>query len=106
MTIVHDNLVAKLAPHQGDWLRKSLDVSGVSAIEMAQIIDVSRRTMTNYLSGRTAPRKRMLNEWSAHTGVPVSYLETGLVDGETPRPAVQDEGPECTPSDLNREPTD
>ena len=100
MSIAHDELAARLAPHQGDWLRKSLDVSGVSAIEMAELIDVSRRTMTNYLSGRTSPRPRMLREWSVRTGVPLSYLERGVINDEAPRPDGPGEGLDVHPLGL------
>src|SRR5690554_3740648 len=79
MSISYEHMANRLAPHRGNWLRKSLEVSGVSAAEMATIIDVSSRTMTNYLAGATKPRERALKEWSMRTGVPIEFLKTGVM---------------------------
>ena len=79
MSIAHDELMSRLTPHQGDWLKKSLDVSGATAAEIAELIDVSIRTMTNYLGGHTRPNDRKLAKWAMRTGVPLSYLQTGIL---------------------------
>jgi transcriptional regulator with XRE-family HTH domain len=60
-----------------DRLRKSLRVSGVSVQAMAESLGVSRNTVGNWINGRGRPGREQLALWSALTGAPVSWLETG-----------------------------
>lgn len=62
-----------------DRLAKALTVAHVSNAEMAQALDVSRNTITNYTSGRTKPSRLQLREWAVRTGAPLEWLETGAV---------------------------
>jgi transcriptional regulator with XRE-family HTH domain len=104
VTISYDEIASRLAPHRGDWLRKALEVSNVSARDMADYIDVSTRTMTNYLSGATTPNDRKLAKWALKCGVPVQYLKTGVVPDGEPGPGAQGELPEKSRTgNLHRE---
>jgi transcriptional regulator with XRE-family HTH domain len=60
-----------------DRLRKSLRVSGVSVQAMAESLGVSRNTVGNWINGRGRPGREQLSLWSALTGAPLSWLETG-----------------------------
>lgn len=60
-----------------DRLRKAREVSDLDQTELAQRIDVSRQTISNYESGRVAPRKIVLKQWALATGVPLEWIETG-----------------------------
>lgn len=62
-----------------DRLAKALTVAHVSNAEMAQALDVSRNTITNYTSGRTKPSRLQLREWAVRTGAPLEWLETGTL---------------------------
>lgn len=61
-----------------DQLGKALHVSGVSNQAMADALGVSRTTISNYTSGRTAPSKLQLKEWALKTGAPLEWLKTGI----------------------------
>lgn len=50
--------------------------------ELAQRIDVSKRSVVNYESDSTTPRRHVLLSWALATGVPLAWLETG--DETTP----------------------
>lgn len=72
-----------------DRLRKARETAGLEQSELATVMGVSRQTVSNYEKGHVQPRRSGLRLWAMATGVPVEWIETG-----------------CTPSDLNREPTD
>lgn len=59
---------------QGDRLRKSLEVSGISSNDMAAHLHMSRTTVSNYLHGRTEPRVSIVRDWAEYTGAPVGWL--------------------------------
>lgn len=71
-------------PEQSPWsfglsdrLAKAMSVAGMSNSEMADALDVSRNTITNYTSGRTKPSRLQIREWAVRTGAPLEWLETG-----------------------------
>ena len=59
-------------------LARAREVAGYSRAELADAIDVSRNTITNAETGKTTPRKLMLNIWALACGVPVDWLITGI----------------------------
>lgn len=71
------DLKALLAFGLSDRLAKSLHVAGITNAEMAETLDVSANTVSNYINGNTKPRKLYLREWAVRTGVPLEWLETG-----------------------------
>lgn len=58
-------------------LRIAREYAGYERDELADAIEVSRNTIGNAESGRTRPRKIMLNAWALACGVPVTWLITG-----------------------------
>lgn len=65
----------------GDRLRKAREDSGLSQLELALAIGVSRNSVSNYEVGVVPnPRDIVINAWSRATGVPTSWLK-GRTDG-------------------------
>jgi len=58
-------------------MRIAAEAAGVSIAELAAELGVSRYTVSNYLAGRTRPRRSDYLTWSIRTGVPLSWLLTG-----------------------------
>lgn len=65
-----------------DRLLKSREVAGLEQAEIAQALDVSRQTVSNYERGITKPRRLQLREWALVCGVDLDWLQ----NGDTPRP--------------------
>lgn len=63
-----------------DRLRKAREHAGMTQLELAETIGVSRNSVSNYESGVTRPRQIVLNQWSLATGVPLSWLTSGEGD--------------------------
>jgi DNA-binding XRE family transcriptional regulator len=84
-------------------LRIAREYAGLDQAEFAARAGIARGTVSAIEKGHRAASKATLNLWSFATGVSLDWLRYG----DSPRPdetgAV---GEECTPSDLNREPTD
>ena len=55
----------------------ALEYGSVSVNEIAAELGVSRTTISNYLWGRTIPRRADLVTWALRCGVPFDWLETG-----------------------------
>ncbi len=60
-----------------DRLRKAREIAGYDQEEMAAASGISRGTITNAETGRSAPHRSTLALWSAATGVSLAWLETG-----------------------------
>jgi transcriptional regulator with XRE-family HTH domain len=57
-----------------DRMRKSLRDAGVSSAAMAEYLDVSRASVSNWTSGRIEPDTRTLRLWAMRTGVSYGWL--------------------------------
>lgn len=57
-----------------DRLRKALREAQMSTEEMADYLDVSRRSIGNWLSGRIKPSTRTMRLWALRTGVQYEWL--------------------------------
>ena len=64
-------------------LRIAREEAGYEQGQLAELIGVGRNTVSNAESGKTKPRKVMVNAWAMATGVPVKWLETGIAPTET-----------------------
>jgi len=87
-----------------DRMRKALRIADLGVSDMADYLGVSRNAVSTWINGRITPKRQTLLLWAMRTGVPAEWL----LNAPTP-PTGKDEGveeDECTPSDLNREPTD
>jgi transcriptional regulator with XRE-family HTH domain len=89
MSIAHDDLINRLRFGLPDRLGKALSVAGVPSNDMADYLGISRTTISNYINGRTEPKKQTLRLWAVRTGVPLEWLETGHLDGEDGGPNMQ-----------------
>jgi len=79
MTDTANSLAVDLAFHQGDWMKKALDHAGVAAKDMAAYLDVEPATVSRWLNGKKPVKGAYLKLWALKTGVPLQYLETGVV---------------------------
>lgn len=74
-----------------DRLRKARETLGLDQEAFANALGVSRNTVGNYELGKTTSRRKIvMRAWAMATGVPLSWLETGL--------AGDDNGPGSRPS--------
>lgn len=58
-------------------LQLAREYAGLSRGELAERMEISRNSVINAETGRTTPRKLMLNAWALACGVPVSWIITG-----------------------------
>src|SRR5260221_536610 len=56
-----------------DRLSKSLRETNISVAEMAEHLDVSPRTISNWLSGPFKPPATAVMVWALRTGIPFTY---------------------------------
>ena len=63
-----------------DRMRKALRVSGVSIEDMADYIEVSRRSVGNWINGRADPAAKYVRLWALRTGVPYTWLCHGTLE--------------------------
>lgn len=79
MTPKPAGVAERLAFDLTDRLAKSLKVSGMKVEDLAKEMAVSRATIANWTSGRTAIRRNDLRAWAQITEVPFEWLETGKI---------------------------
>lgn len=60
-----------------DRMRRALRHADVSSIEMAEYLEVTRHTISNWINGHTRPRPAELKMWALRTGVDYKWLITG-----------------------------
>lgn len=61
---------------EGDRLRKAREVIGLDQEKFADVLGVSRGTVSNYERSRTTHRRVIvIRAWSLATGVPVEWLQ-------------------------------
>ena len=68
-----------LTAHRGDWMRKALGFAHLDGKVMAEYLGVDDATISRWLNGKRTPGKQTLRLWAIRTGVPMSYLETGII---------------------------
>jgi transcriptional regulator with XRE-family HTH domain len=56
-----------------DKLTKSLRHAGLGVAEMAEYLDVSARTVGNYINGHIEPGDRTMQLWALRTGIPYTW---------------------------------
>ena len=65
-------------------LQLARESAGLRRDELAARMEVSRNSIINAETGRTTPRKLMLNAWALACGVPVSWIITGEPPANNP----------------------
>ena len=83
-----------------DRLRIARRRTGLEGAQFADIVGLSRVTVSKYENGHVTPQLHNLRAWAEVTGVDFDWLETGKA------PIREDDGPLCAPRDLNPEPAD
>jgi len=89
----------------GDRLKKARELAGYEQGAFADLIGVSKRTVSNYECDNTRPRLIVLRAWAMATGVPVEWLQTGK-EPPTGPPSGPNERVEWAPWGSNPQPTD
>ena len=57
-----------------DRMRKSLREASIGVTEIADYLDVSRTSVSNWINGRIPPSVQTLRLWALRTGVPYEWL--------------------------------
>lgn len=78
-------------------LRIAREFAGLEQADLAEMVGISRTSVSNAESGKTRPRKITLNAWALATGVPVTWLQTGEAPAD---PDGGDEGSAVPPAGL------
>ncbi|EQM75935.1 helix-turn-helix domain-containing protein, partial [Microbacterium maritypicum] len=73
----------------GEILAKLRKDAGMDQLSMAKRVGIARNTLSNYETDKNIPPFDVVVRWAAVTGASLDWLASV-----------------CTPSDLNREPTD
>jgi len=76
-------------PTRGERLRRAREDAGYRQSEFAELIDVSTHTISRYENNLGKPKRRVLEDWAAHTGYSKTFLDTGIIPAappETPTP--------------------
>ncbi len=90
-TVVSNELSFDLA----DRMRKALRVADIGVAEMAEYLGVSRNSVGNWINGHKAPSRQTRMLWAMRTGVPLEWLEYGVLPDD----------PSCPRQDSNLRPT-
>ena len=88
----------------GDRLRKARETTGLTQVQFAERVGLSRATVNNSELNKSQPRKSVVLLWAMETGVDRDWLMTGSANNETPDP----DGPrgELLRLDSNQQPSD
>lgn len=68
---------AVLEPTRGDRMRMALRHADVGVQEMADYLDVSRTSVSNWINDRRKPSRQTTRLWALRCGVDVTWLDTG-----------------------------
>ncbi len=63
----------------GDRMRIALRHADMTAGQMAEYLDVGRNTVSTWMNGHIKPKRQTMILWAMRTGVPLEWLETGVV---------------------------
>lgn len=63
----------------GDRMRIALRHAEIGAGDMAEYLGVGRNTVSTWINGKHQPSRPALRLWALRTGVPLEWLETGVV---------------------------
>lgn len=86
----------------GDRLRKAREEAGYSQRDFADLIGVSRATVSNAEVGvgKKGPLPVTVRAWALATGVPVEWLETGCVPSDPGSGAQSSSGRRLSDTEL------
>ena len=87
----------------GDRLRKAREMTGLTQVQFAERVGLSRATVNNSELNKSQPRKSVVLLWAMETGVDRDWLMTGSANNETPDP--DGPGGELLRLDSNQQPS-
>jgi transcriptional regulator with XRE-family HTH domain len=64
-----------------DRMRKSLRDADIGVQDMADYLEVSRNTVSNWINGHNPPSAQTLRLWAMRCGVPLKWLRDGDESG-------------------------
>jgi transcriptional regulator with XRE-family HTH domain len=67
----------------GDRLRKARELTGLTQLQFADEVGVTRNTISAWEASDTLPRPILLKAWAMRTGVSYDWLATGIDTGPT-----------------------
>lgn len=87
---------------QGERLAKARRETGLSVDEFAQVIGISPKSVNNAEGDKVKVRPIVLNMWSFATGIPLEWLEHGVMpdSGTTPPGGGQPDPDDAPVSEL------
>lgn len=66
-------------------LQRALSWADMTTAAMADVLDVDRSTISRWVNDKGAPPRRIyLERWAQHCRVPLDWLMTGDMDGNSP----------------------
>lgn len=68
----------------GDRLAKALKHADLDQQQMAEHLELSRNTISNYINDHTRPKRSVVWDWAVRCGVPPTWLATGEIDLRDP----------------------
>ena len=83
--------VEDLAFDTADRMRRALRVSHLGVNDMAEYLDVSRTSVSNWINGRIMPTTQTMRLWALRTGVPFFGQYTTRDSNPEPADSRRDE---------------
>lgn len=80
-------------------LRIAREKAGLSQAELAEAIEISRRSVTSYETGESEPKRHVVVAWALRTGASSEWLVTGATS-----PGLDGEPTVTEPSDAAQRP--
>ena len=88
-----------------DRLRKAREHAGLEQGQLADLIGISRNSVSNYERGARTARRPVLVSWALATGVPLAWLEHGQApNAKNPHPDGPGGGHSLPRLDSNQQP--
>lgn len=87
----------------GDRLRKAREMTGLTQVQFAERVGLSRATVNNSELNKSQPRKSVVLLWAMETGVDREWLATGRVNKN---PDPDGPGQPLLRLDSNQQPSD
>ena len=86
MTIAHENSPRIPPSTLGSRLRDARNWRRLDQTELAEALDVSRASISNYENGVSIPSKLQVAAWAVATDTDVDWLRTGTDPEASPHP--------------------
>lgn len=88
----------------GDRVRKAVSVANIPASKLADMLGVTRVTVSRWMNDATVPAVKHVNHIALITGVPVEWIMTGQLNEYPPSPDGERGNLSSLLPDSNRRP--